>query len=153
MGSHYDEQQSKHYRESIKHEVTDDELGFVFSIGDTPKQHVFPTGGRKDISGKPRFDLIPPEALLSLAEVYSLGVQKYEDRNWEKGIPFSTALGALKRHLNSFELGNMINTTDGNQEHIAHVMWWAVALVTFIKRGRDDLNDLPHYQKGFKNEK
>lgn len=119
----------------------DAEMGFY-----EPKEHkLYNTGAKKDLKGKPRFDLIPPEALKSLAEVYALGAEKYEDRNWEKGIPFSVALGALKRHLNAFELGDMINTADGTHEHIAHVMWWAVALTTFIKRGRKDLNDLPHY--------
>lgn len=114
----------------------------------TPEQKahtVFATGGQKDVAGKARFDLIPPEAMKALAEVYSLGAAKYDDRNWEKGIPFSAALGALKRHLNAFEMGDMINTADGNHEHMAHVMWWAVAVVTFIKRNRLDLNDLPSY--------
>lgn len=107
----------------------------------------FASGAQKDILGKPRFDLIPPEAMLSLASTFTLGAKKYNDRDWEKGIPFSVALGALKRHLNAFELGDMINTADGDIEHIAHVMWWAVALTTFIKRGRIDLNDLPHHNE------
>ncbi len=107
----------------------------------------FASGAQKDQTGKPRFDLIPPEAMKALAETYALGAVKYSDRNWEKGIPFSAALGALKRHLNAFELGDMINTADGDIEHIAHVMWWAVALTTFVKRGRVDLNDLPHYNE------
>jgi hypothetical protein len=107
----------------------------------------FASGAQKDQTGKPRFDLIPPEAMKALAETYALGAVKYSDRNWEKGIPFSVALGALKRHLNAFELGSMVNTADGDIEHIAHVMWWAVALTTFVKRGRLDLNDLPHYNE------
>ena len=107
----------------------------------------FASGAQKDVTGKPRFDLIPPEAMKALAETYALGAVKYSDRNWEKGIPFSAALGALKRHLNAFELGDMINRADGDIEHIAHVMWWAVALTTFVKRGRLDLNDLPHYNE------
>jgi hypothetical protein len=122
---------------------TDDEMGFT-------KEHTtFATGGQKDTTGKARFDLIPPEAMKSLTEVYALGTGKYDDRNWEKGIPFSAAVAALKRHLNAFELGDMINTADGDRKHIEHVMWWAVALVTFVARGRDDLNDLPHYQEDF----
>lgn len=107
----------------------------------------FNTGAKKDVKGKPRFDLIPPEAMKALAEVYSLGANKYESRNWEKGIPFSVALGALKRHLNEFELGHEINTADGELEHMAHVMWWSVAIVTFLRRYRKDLNDLPAYQE------
>ena len=107
----------------------------------------FKTGAQKDVSGKPRFDLIPPEAMEALAQVYGLGARKYADRNWEKGIPFSAALGALKRHLNKFELGHNINTDDGDYEHMSHAMWWAVAIVTFLRRDRNDLNDLPAYKK------
>jgi hypothetical protein len=141
-----------HYDEYENRNLQDDVLGFTLT---NPKDThaTFGSGAQKDIAGKARFDLIPPEAMKSLAEVYALGAEKYSDRNWEKGIPFSAAIAALKRHLNSFELGDMINTNDGDHEHIAHVMWWAVALITFIKRGRTDLNDLPHYQADFNNEK
>lgn len=117
-----------------------------FINNDVFNKTLLPTGAEKDLKGKPRFDLIPPEAMKALAEVYSLGAAKYDDRNWEKGIPFSIALGALKRHLNEFELGEKVNIADGNLEHVAHVMWWAVALVTFTRRGREDLNDLPAYK-------
>lgn len=130
-------------RDKFFEDITYDETGVFATLDRT----VFTTGAQKDQKGKPRFDLIPPEAMLALAEVYALGAEKYEDRNWEKGIPFSACLGALKRHLNAFELGHMINTADGQHEHIAHVMWWAVALTTFIKRDRLDLNDLPHYKQ------
>lgn len=172
--SHYDAQEEANvknlsrlpiYKAKTKQSI-DDEMGFTIktkmedyeynkmlcapaSVTLTPEQSkthtTFATGGQKDIAGKLRFDLIPPEAILALAEVYSLGAVKYDDRNWEKGIPFSAALGALKRHLNAFEMGNMINTADGSHEHMSHVMWWAVAVVTFIKRNRLDLNDLPSY--------
>jgi len=114
------------------------------------RKETFDTGGQKEVEGKLRFDLIPPEAMKALAEVYSLGAKKYADRNWEKGIPFSVCLGSLKRHLNEMELGELINTKDGDLEHIAHVMWWAVAVTTFLRRKRNDLNDLPHYQVDFK---
>jgi hypothetical protein len=148
--SHYDEyyeaDKTKHGYLSTKNDKLsiDDKMGFTMDI---KQKTTFSSGAQKEQLGKARFDLIPPEALLSLAEVYSLGTTKYDDRNWEKGIPFSAALGALKRHLNSFELGAMINTADGSHEHMAHVMWWAVALITFIKRDRTDLNDLPHYNE------
>lgn len=130
---------------------TDDKEGF--KVADinlitgvcAPTLTSLPTGAQKHLGNKPRFDLIPPEAMLALAEVYTLGAAKYSDRNWEKGIPYSVCLGSLKRHINEFELGNMINTDDGSLEHVVHAMWWAVALVTYIRRNRTDLNDLPPY--------
>lgn len=135
---------SKQEEELIK--SAQQQVDFLLS-GDDVTHKVFGTGAQKDVSGKPRFDLIPPEAMLALAETYALGAKKYSDRNWEKGIPYSACIGALKRHLNAFELGDMVNTADGGYEHVAHAMWWAVALTTFVRRGRGDLNDLPAYNK------
>lgn len=106
----------------------------------------FASGAQKEVKDKPRFDLIPPEVEASLAAIYSLGTKKYADRNWEQGLPFSVCVAALKRHLNKFELGQAINTEDGDKYHLEHVLWWAAALVTFVQRGRQDLNDLPAYQ-------
>lgn len=106
-----------------------------------PKFNTFNSGGQKDTAGKSRFDLIPPEIEKSLAEVYTLGAKKYDDRNWEKGIPFSICIASLRRHLNKFQLGEDINTDDGDKHHLEHVLWWAAALVTFVKRGRTDLDD------------
>lgn len=111
------------------------------------ERKVFKSGAIKEIGNKPRFDLIPPESELALAQVYELGARKYDDRNWEKGIPFSVCLSACKRHLNRFELGELINTDDNGFEHVTHALWWLVALVTFIRRERLDLNDLPHYNE------
>lgn len=105
------------------------------------------TGAKKDLKGKARFDLIPPEVDKSLAETYLLGCGKYGDRNWEKGIPISVCIASLKRHLNAFEHGDMINTADGDKLHVEHVLWWAAATVTFLKRNRLDLLDLPAYKE------
>ena len=56
-------------------------------------------GGNKDDSSKPRYDLIPPEALAALADVLTYGAKKYGDRNWEKGIGAERLFAAAQRHL------------------------------------------------------
>ena len=43
-------------------------------------------GGMKYDSGKPRYDLLPPELLEEAAKVLTFGAQKYEPRNWEAGM-------------------------------------------------------------------
>lgn len=103
----------------------------------------FKTGAQKHTVGKLRFDLIPPEVDESLAAVYTLGTTKYSDRNWELGIPYMTCVASLRRHLNDWLKGNDINTIDGDLNSIEHVMFWAAALITFIKRNRKDLDDRP----------
>ena len=39
-------------------------------------------------AGKLRYDLLPADALERLVGVYTIGAEKYDDRNWEKGFPW-----------------------------------------------------------------
>jgi hypothetical protein len=90
--------------------------------------------GAKADTGKLRYDLIPPEALRGLAHVYTLGAQKYADRNWEKGILYGRIYAALMRHLEQWRLGED-NDPDNAQRHLDSVVWNAVALATYEARG------------------
>jgi hypothetical protein len=71
------------------------------------------TEGRKDDSGKLRMDLISPDALKGLAEILTFGSNKYNDRNWEKGVSFGRLYGAALRHLISFWDGCDIDEESG----------------------------------------
>ena len=95
--------------------------------------------GKKNDTGKLRFDLIPPDMLDSLAYVYTIGAAKYTDYNWLKGMAWSRILGALKRHLSAFEQGDIFDDVDG-QEHLASVIWCATTLMVYEKYaiGEDD---------------
>lgn len=100
--------------------------------------------GRKDDSGetKLRYDLIPPEALAGLAQVYTIGAKKYSDRNWENGINYGRIYAALMRHIEAWRQGEDYDPENG-QHHLDSVVWNAVALRTYEARnmgGRfDDL--------------
>lgn len=87
------------------------------------------TGGGKG-SKLARFDLIPPDVMWQLAEHYGAGARKYEDRNWQKGYPWSLSIAALHRHLAQFEMGEDIDPETGSKHMIA-VVWNAVALAWF----------------------
>lgn len=43
--------------------------------------------------------MVSPFAMRRLAQHYENGAQKYADRNWEKGMPFSRYVDSAKRHL------------------------------------------------------
>jgi hypothetical protein len=49
-------------------------------------------------AGKLRYDLLPPDALEELVRVYTVGAEKYAERNWEKGMAWCRAFGSLMRH-------------------------------------------------------
>lgn len=60
----------------------------------------------KNDNNKPRFDLLPPDALEEIAKSFTYGAEKYEERNWEKtGFDWHRLYSAAQRHLNSFWSG------------------------------------------------
>ena len=99
-------------------------------------------GGRKDDQDKLRYELIPPEALAGLADVYTRGAKKYASRNWEAGIAYGRIYGGLMRHLEAWRQGEDRDPENG-QHHLDSVAWAAFALRTYEARGKgaqfDDL--------------
>lgn len=88
------------------------------------------TGGEK--GSKPaRFDLIPPDALWKVAEVFGRGTDKYPARNWERGYAWSLSFAALQRHAWQFWGGEDVDPESG-LPHMAHVAWHALALLRFM---------------------
>ena len=101
-------------------------------------QRVSEPGLRFD-AGKLRYDLVPADAFAELVKVYTIGAQKYADRNWEKGMSWSRCFGSLCRHTWAFWRGQDYDDETGCH-HMAHAAWNAMALVsyTFRKVGTDD---------------
>jgi hypothetical protein len=93
--------------------------------------------GTKNDTGKPRFDLIPPDFMWLLAELFAMGAKKYADRNWEKGIKFGRVFGAMQRHAWRFWAGEEFDQEDG-QRHLVSVAWCALVLLHY------SLNDLKY---------
>lgn len=99
-----------------------------------------PAAARKDDWIKLRYDLIPPEALEELAQVYTMGAHKYADRNWEKGLNYGRIFAAIMRHLWAFWRGETLDKESGIH-HAAHAAWGCFALITYQKRGMWHLDD------------
>lgn len=92
------------------------------------------TGGAK--GAKPqRFDLVPPEPLWELAELYGIGAAKYDDEdgvvNWTKGYNWSLSYAACQRHLQLFWSGEDFDAETG-KSHLAAVMFHALTLRLFM---------------------
>ena len=81
-------------------------------------------------SGKLRHDLVPLNAQEEYVKVLTKGIEKYEERNWEKGMPWNWVIASLKRHLHAFEKGEDIDSESGCL-HIAHVMCNAAFLAEY----------------------
>lgn len=83
-------------------------------------------------TGKLRYDLLHPVAQKGIAEVLTFGANKYEDRNWEKGMSWTSTIASMKRHLAAIEAGEDYDPESG-LKHIDHVQCNAHFLSAFYK--------------------
>lgn len=108
----------------------------VFVTKDSGQREQFDTGAKRDTQeGKPRYDLIPPQPLKRLAELYARGAEKYDDHNWTKGMPTSRFLASLERHLQDYKAGKV------DEDHLAAVIFNAMGIMYFEGTSHDDKHD------------
>lgn len=83
-----------------------------------PPQNV----GRKDDSGKTRWDLIPWDVMASVARVLTFGARRYGDDNWRK-VPGARRryFAAAMRHIIAWERGEPVDP-DTAESHLAHAI-------------------------------
>lgn len=94
---------------------------------------------REPTQGKGRYDLITPFGIRRLAIWYELGSQKYADRNWEKGMPYSRYIDSAKRHIDKFIMGME------DEDHLCAAVWNLLSIVHHQELNQTDLDDMPHY--------
>lgn len=111
---------------------------------DSGSRETFPeTGAQRDTrTGKGRYDLLPADAIHRVAQLYERGAAKYEDRNWEKGMPLSRMADSMLRHAFQAVSG------DRGEDHWAAVVFNALGVMAYqerIARGElpPALDDLP----------
>lgn len=128
--------------------------------------------------GKIRLELLPAHALSKVAEVYTKGAHKYsvyknsegnqvlgkdipaadiakyemvEDsaNNWRKGQSWTDALGSVKRHLASFEMGEDMDP-ELQTLHLGNAAWGILQLIEYYKifpQGDDRIHKYLHMPK------
>jgi len=99
---------------------------------------------RDTATDKPRPDLISPFAEERVGHWLRMGAEKYAERNWEAGMPFTRCVASLKRHLMKFQQGKR------DEDHLAAIIFNAMAVIhyeTMIEAGvlPTSLNDMPVY--------
>ena len=94
---------------------------------------------REPATGKGRPDLISPFALTRVAKWYELGANKYADRNWEKGMPFSRYTASMFRHVIAWMKG------DESEDHLSAIIWNAMCMMHHQELGQTEWDDMPHY--------
>lgn len=91
--------------------------------------------GVKADGEKPRWDLLPFDALEAIAEVMTYGAAKYEDRNWERGMRWGRPFAAMLRHVTRWWQGED-NDPETGFNHLAHAGCCLLFLLSFaLRRG------------------
>lgn len=88
---------------------------------------------------KPRTDLLPPLALLEVAEVFGYGAKKYASYNYMLGMNYSRLIGAALRHLFAFIAGEDTDI-ETSKSHLAHCVCCILMLMENVRlhKDRDD---------------
>lgn len=89
--------------------------------------------------GKPRTDLLPPDALLCVAAVMTHGAEKHGARGWEDGRPHSNDYAAMQRHLLAY-WGGVDTDAGSGLPHLAHAVARGLILLSagLNRQGHDD---------------
>lgn len=95
---------------------------------------------REETIGKGRPDLITPYGLSRLSKHYENGANKYGDRNYEKGMPFSRYTASMFRHVIAWMKG------DNTEDHLSAIAWNALAIIHHQELGELQWDDMPHYE-------
>ena len=80
-------------------------------------------------------------AVLDLAVHFEVGALKYEDRNWEKGVPAHSFLDSAVRHYLKWQRG------DRDEDHASACLWNLVCLAWTLKN-RPECDDLTSGEGG-----
>jgi hypothetical protein len=91
------------------------------------------TEGLKFDMGKPRVDLLPPDALLKISQVLDYGARKYGDRNWELGMEWQRLYAAVLRRLFQWQAGEDLDEESG-LPHLAHAGAGIMFLLSYQHR-------------------
>jgi hypothetical protein len=87
--------------------------------------------GIKYDEGKPRYELLPPEALEEVVAVFTYGAKKYHDFNYREGLAWSRIFGAAMRHLWTWWRGEELDK-ETNKHHLAHAACCVLMLLDLV---------------------
>ena len=83
---------------------------------------------------KPRIDLLPYDALMEVAKVFTKGAEKYRAHNWEKGLEHHRLFNSAMRHLYAYWSGED-NDPEFGISHLAHCGCNILMLLSLSLRG------------------
>lgn len=110
-------------------------------IDTTDKVEFFEGKAPKFDSGKIRLDLLPVRPMKDVAEVLTIGADKYGANSWREGemIAWSRCYAAAQRHLMQFWSGEDLDQETG-KSHLAHAACNLLFMIehSYINKQGDD---------------
>lgn len=96
-----------------------------YETKDSGERVTFESGFNRDVQdNKPRYDLIPPELLRRLADVYARGAKKYGDDNWQRAssdVEYQRFIASAFRHFEAWRAGQE------DEDHAMQCVWNIIA--------------------------
>ena len=109
----------------------------VDNIQDSGNRTHFESGAVRDIhEGKGRMDLLPASSMIRLSKHFENGAKKYDQRNWEIGIPVHSFIDSALRHLMNYLEGK----TD--EDHLCAATWNCMCAM-WTEDNKPELQDIP----------
>lgn len=102
------------------------------------------SGGIKFDESKVRMELLPIDALIGIAEIFTFGAKKYDSWNWAKGIQYSRLYGALLRHITAWYKGEEVDPESG-KSHLYHAGCCLMMLIDTQQNLDKSLDDRPGF--------
>jgi len=93
-----------------------------------------------DEKPKLSFVLDFPNTLAEVADVMTMGAEKYARNNWKEGGPFSESEDSLLRHLTAFH-NCQDNDPESGKSHLAHIICNAAFILENYERFGGEFDD------------
>lgn len=98
-------------------------------LKDSGQRKEYHTGAVRDVNtDKGAYALLPPHALYRLARTLQKGAQKYDARNWEKGIETDRFMESALRHLFQYLEGYR------DEDHLSQAAFNVMCLIETLHR-------------------
>lgn len=111
-------------------------------IKDSGQRTEFGSGAVRDMKrGVGRMDLLPACAVIRLSKHFEAGAVKYEERNWEKGIPIHSFIDSAIRHLMKYLDGQ------DDEDHLCAATWNCMCAM-WTEEKLPEMQDIPARMNG-----
>lgn len=96
--------------------------------------------GIKHDEDKTKYELLPPEALEEVAQVFTYGAKKYEAFNYRKDLAWSRIFGASMRHMWAWWRGEELDP-ETKKHHLAHAACCILMLLDVVLTNNKKADD------------